>query len=37
MPGEPFLDAGAAEGVQAVEEREGLVEDFGADLQRVGQ
>jgi hypothetical protein len=32
LEGEPFFQAGAAEGVQAVEEGEGLVEDFGADL-----
>lgn len=32
MPFEPFLQACAAESVEAVEEGEGLVEDFGADL-----
>lgn len=32
FPPEPFFEARAAEGVQAVEEGEGLVEDFGADL-----
>lgn len=32
LEGEPFFQAGAAEGVQAVEEGEGLVEDFGTDL-----
>jgi hypothetical protein len=32
LEGEPFFQAGAAEGVQAVEEGERLVEDFGADL-----
>jgi hypothetical protein len=32
LEGEPFFQAGAAEGVQAVEESEGLVENLGADL-----
>lgn len=36
MEGEPFFETAAAEGVQAVEEGEGLVEDFGADLVREG-
>lgn len=35
LPREPFLDAGSAESVQAVEEGEGLVEDLGTDLQKV--
>jgi hypothetical protein len=33
LEGEPLFQAGAAEGVQAVEEGEGLVEEIGADLQ----
>jgi len=32
LEGEPFFKAGATEGVQAVEEGKGLVEDFSADL-----
>jgi hypothetical protein len=32
LEGEPFFEAGAAEGVQAVEEGEGLVEEVGAYL-----
>jgi hypothetical protein len=32
LEGEPFFQAGAAEGVQAVEEGEGLVEEVGAYL-----
>jgi hypothetical protein len=32
LEAEPFLEAGAAEGVQAVEEGEGLVEEVGAYL-----
>jgi hypothetical protein len=32
LKGEPFFQAGAAKGVQAVEEGEGLVEEVGADL-----
>jgi len=32
LEGEPFFETTAAEGVQAVEEGEGLVEDVGADL-----
>jgi hypothetical protein len=35
LEGEPFLEAGAAEGVQAVEQCEGLVEQVGADLEYV--
>ena len=34
LPAEPFLDAAAAVGMQAVEESEGLVEEIGADLAR---
>lgn len=34
LPTEPFLDACAAECMQAVEESEGLVEEVGADLAR---
>jgi len=33
LEGEPFFQTGAAEGVQAVEEGERLVENFGADLR----
>lgn len=32
LEGEPVLEAGAAEGVEAVEEGEGLVEELGAYL-----
>lgn len=32
MEGEPFLQTGAAEGVEAVEECERLVEEVGTDL-----
>ena len=32
LEGEPFLQAGAAEGVKAVEEGERLVEEVGTDL-----
>lgn len=32
MPGEPLFETRAAEGVEAVEEGEGLVEEFCADL-----
>lgn len=32
MRREPFLQAGTAEGMQTIEEGEGLVEKFGADL-----
>lgn len=35
MPSKPFFEAGAAEGVEAVEEGEGLIEEFGADLDKV--
>ena len=33
LEGEPFLEAGSAEGVQTVEERERLVEEIGAYLR----
>lgn len=33
LPAEPFLKTGAAERVQAVEQREGLVQHFGANLR----
>jgi hypothetical protein len=33
LEGEPFFQAGATEGVQAVEEGERLVANFGADLR----
>jgi len=36
LEGEPFFQTGAAEGVQAVEEGERLVENFGADLRIPG-
>ena len=32
LPGEPFLEAGTAEGVQTVEEGKRLIEEVGADL-----
>lgn len=35
LPTEPLVEAGAAEGVQAVEEGEGLVEQLGADLSEM--
>jgi hypothetical protein len=35
LEGEPFLETSAAEGVQAVEQCEGLVEEVGADLEVV--
>ena len=35
LEGEPFFQAGATEGVQAVEESKGLVEDLGADLYQM--
>jgi hypothetical protein len=35
LESEPFLQAGAAEGVQAVEQCERLVEEVGTDLSRV--
>lgn len=35
LEGEPFLEACAAEGVQAIEQCEGLVEEVGADLECV--
>jgi hypothetical protein len=37
LKSEPLLQAGAAEGVQAIEQRERLVEQVGADLTRSSQ